>query len=68
MCMPAAQIQAPAPVAAPAPLAPPPIPAAVAASTAPAAPNTSVSKVATRKNPLSIQKADSVSTGLNIPV
>lgn len=66
MCMPAAPtMSAPAPIM-PAPaLAPPPLPAPTAASTASATPNTTVAKP--RKNPLAIQKSDSVSTGLNIP-
>jgi len=67
MCMSAPAMAPPPPVIAPAPLAPPPLPAPTAASTATATPNTTVAKVS-RKNPLAIQKSDSVSTGLNIPV
>jgi len=67
MCMPSAPTMAPPPpVVAPAPLAPPP-PAPTATATQTATPNTTVA-AKTRKNPLAIQKSDSVSTGLNIPV
>lgn len=70
MCMPGMMPSMPAPpppIMAPTAPPPPPVPAPTAASTATATPNISVAKVA-RKNPLAIQKADSVSTGLNIPV
>ena len=66
MCM-GAQPQA---IAAPAPmvpLAPPPPPAPTATATKLATPNVSVAKKRSKRNPLSIQKSDSVSTGLNIP-
>jgi len=68
MCMSAPapqQIAPPPPVIAP---PPPPPPAPTATATQTAVPNVTVSKVQSRRNPLAIQRSDSVSTGLNIPV
>jgi len=68
MCMAAPQQQmAPPPPVIAAP-APPPPPAPTATATQTAVPNASVSKQMSRRNPLAINKSDSVSTGLNIPV
>ncbi len=69
MCMPAPKMPAPAPIAPPPAPTPPPAPAMTIQTTQPASANTSVAKaVRPRKNPLVIQKSDSVATGLNIPV
>jgi hypothetical protein len=69
MCMsaPSQPVMAPPPPVIPAPPPPPP-PAPTATATQTATPNASVAKVQSRRNPLAIQKSDSVSTGLNIPV